>query len=98
MSSPYDNLVPDEPVAPPPTPSAPDTPTPEPESKMKSIFKSKTIWVNLIAGAGTLITMLMNSEIVAQNPEFVAYGTTALAVINLVLRMVTKEPVSVTGK
>ena len=90
MSNPYDDLVPDEPA----TPPAPETPEAESDI-MKSIFKSKTIWVNVIAGAGTLITMLMNSDIVAQNPEWVAYGTTALAVINLVLRMVTKEPVAV---
>lgn len=65
---------------------------------MKSIFQSKTIWVNMFAGLSTIITMVINSDIILQHPEFAAYGTTALAVINLILRLITKEPVSITGR
>jgi hypothetical protein len=86
MSDVYDDLVPK------PEPK----PVPEPEeSPVKSIFKSKTIWANLIGGGVALLTALTNSDLVADNPEYAAYAATAMAVLNLVLRMVTKEPVKV---
>lgn len=82
MSNVYGGLVPE--------------PVPEPEVlDVKSIFKSKTVWANLIGGAVALITALSNSDLVAQNPEVAAYFTTGMAVLNLLLRLVTKEPVKV---
>lgn len=93
MSSPYDDLVPEP---------APET-QPEPTKPLevidvKSIFKSKTIWTNLVAGAVAVVTHLADSDLVADNPELAMYFGTGLAVLNLLLRLVTKEPVSVTGK
>jgi len=87
MSSPYDDLV----------PKSESTPKPE-ETNMKSIFKSKTLWANVIGGVVALVAALTNSDIVANNPEYAGYAATAMAVLNIVLRLVTKEPVSVTGK
>lgn len=69
-----------------------------PEKPMKSIFKSKTIWANGLAAIVSVVTMVMNSDIVAQNPEWAAYGATAIALINILLRFTTTKAVSVSGK
>ena len=83
MSNVYDDLIPEP------------TPKPEVPEVKKSIFKSKTVWANLIGGAVALVTALSNSELVANNPEWAAYFTTGMAVLNLLLRLVTKDPVKV---
>lgn len=87
MNSIYDDLV--------PTPQPRTTPL---ENNMKSIFTSKTIWANLIGGAVAVITHLSNSDLVANNPEVAAYFATGMAVLNLLLRLVTKAPVAILGK
>ena len=50
----------------------------------KSIFKSKTFWANVIAGSANLAGIIP-----------IPYFTEGLAVANIILRMVTKEPVHV---
>ncbi len=96
----YDDLVPKpEPKptpAPEPKPVIKPEPTPE-VTDVKSIFKSKTIWANLVGGAVALLAAIQGSDIVAANPEYAAYAATAMAVLNLFLRLVTDKPVSVTG-
>jgi hypothetical protein len=67
--------------------------TPEKPTVGKRLRNSKTFWANLIAGGGTVLTMLLNSDIVQNNPQYAAYATTALAVVNILLRLTTKEPV-----
>lgn len=57
---------------------------------MKSIFTSKTFWVNLIALAGIIIQGATGSEILV-NLETQA---SVLAFINIILRTITKEPVT----
>lgn len=58
------------------------------------LIKSKTIIVNsLVVIAGTL-TYLSNDQIIAQNPDIVAAMVTAIGVINVALRFVTKIPLS----
>lgn len=88
MSSPYDDLGD---VVPEPKPE----PKPEEKPVAKPITKSKTFWVNLLAGAASVITLLTNSDLLADNPEIAGIGGAVLAVINVVLRFVTKEPVKV---
>ena len=93
MSNVYDNLIPEPRPEPQPEPQKP---TPKPEVlDVKSIFKSKTIWANLIGGAVALLAAVTNSDLVAANPEYAAYAATGMAVLNLLLRLVTKEPVKV---
>ncbi|MHC4370206.1 MAG: hypothetical protein ACYSW8_21550 [Planctomycetota bacterium] len=82
MSSPYDQLV---------EPKPEEAPVKKPARKR--LFRSKTFWVNLFAGAGSVIAAITNSEMLADNPEVAAYGATGLAVVNLILRFMTKEPV-----
>ena len=95
MSSPYDDLKPE--LKPQPRPKMKPIPRLE-EINMKSIFTSKTIWANLIGGAIAIVTAINNSDFVVQNPEVAAYFTTGMAVLNLFLRLVTKNAVSMTGK
>jgi uncharacterized membrane protein YvlD (DUF360 family) len=56
----------------------------------KSIFQSKTFWVNLIsliAVIGTAYGLEIDTETQA------VVATTALAVVNIILRFFTKQPV-----
>jgi hypothetical protein len=56
----------------------------------KRFWQSKTFWVNLIA-AGALIYQGVTGHEVVLSPEQQAI---ILAVVNLVLRAVTKEPIT----
>jgi hypothetical protein len=84
MTSPYDQLV---------QPKSEEMPVVKEKPARKRLFRSKTFWVNLIAGIGSTVAMITNSELLAEKPEIAAYGATALAVVNLILRFMTKEPV-----
>lgn len=55
----------------------------------KPIWQSKTFWANIVALAGTLVgTEVLNAEM---QGEIVAG---IMAVLNVVLRFVTKQPVT----
>lgn len=60
----------------------------KPESESKSLWKSKTFWVNLIAFCAFLIQsktgFLIDENLQAQ----------ALMIVNIVLRTITKEPIA----
>jgi len=56
----------------------------------KSIFTSKTFWLNLLALAGLVIQKLTGNEILVDATT----QATILAFINILLRTITKEPVS----
>jgi hypothetical protein len=58
------------------------------------LLKSKTIIVNTLAVVAGTMTYLSGNEVIAQNPEIVAGLVTALGVVNVILRLVTKIPVS----
>lgn len=82
--NPYDGLVP-KPVEP---------SEPKEDSTMKKFWRSKTFWVNaLTAAAG--VAAYFQTEVVKDNPEVVAGIGAAIGLINVVLRFMTKEPVSV---
>ena len=54
----------------------------------KSIFLSKTLWVNVLAVAAGFLAPKLGVTISAEDQ------VAALGVINLVLRIVTKQPVN----
>lgn len=63
---------------------------------MKSIFKSKTFWINALTIGGTLMTGGFGAvPAIAAHPGVVAG---VLAGVNIVLRAVTTEPVAVLPK
>ena len=55
----------------------------------KKLWESKTFWVNLIAGVGLLIQAVTGKEIVS-----LALQGQILAVVNVALRFITKQPVT----
>lgn len=82
--SPYDDLVPSEPKP------------KENDMNGKSVIKSKTMWVNVFSAVTAIIATLGGSDIIQQNPQVAGYAATALALANVFLRLMTKEPVSIT--
>ena len=54
----------------------------------KSIFTSKTVWANIVAVAATFAAKQFGVEIDASTQVAI------LGVVNLVLRIVTKQPVA----
>ena len=59
----------------------------------KSLFASKTFWVNLISGAVLFLALPELSTVLG--PDAIRYTTLVQAVLNIVLRLVTVEPVSI---
>lgn len=63
----------------------------------KSIWLSKTFWFGLLTTAAGILAVLADNEIIQQHPKLAAGIVTAIGVINMLLRMVTDQPVSVGG-
>lgn len=61
---------------------------------MKSIFASRTLWANVIALLATVAT-LMGADVGMDAETQGALLAGVMAVVNIVLRVVTKEPVKV---
>jgi len=54
----------------------------------KKWWQSKTVWVNIVAGTALIVQAVMGRDVLS--PDIQA---TILAVINIVLRVVTKAPI-----
>ena len=64
---------------------------------MKSIFVSKTFWANIVAIVATVAGMFgLDLGLDAETQAQIVAGV--MAVVNIALRFVTDEPVSLTGK
>ena len=87
MSSPYDDLV-----------GQSDTTTSGEKKMGKGLFQSKTIWVNLLTAAVSIGTYLTDSSLFTDNPQFVAIAGTIIGVANVILRVITKEPITGVSK
>lgn len=61
-----------------------------PDPNSKSIFSSKTFWVNVIAVIGMIVQGATGSTFLIG----VENQATILALVNIVLRTVTKQPVN----
>ena len=60
---------------------------------MKSPFLSKTLWVNLIVVVTAALVGISNCEVIANYPEVIPWVGSAIGVMNIVLRLVTKEAI-----
>jgi hypothetical protein len=85
MTSPYDELV----------PKHIDFVLPK-ESDMngKPLLRSKTFWINLITVVAGILTSVGGSELIQDNPQVVGVMATVIGVVNVLLRLITKEPVT----
>lgn len=98
MTSPYDNLVPGDgetDTSPPVKPTEPQ----QQEQPMngKPIVKSKTFWVNLATAVAGVLATLGGSDLIQENPQVAGIFATVIGVANVLLRLVTKEPVQAGG-
>lgn len=104
MSSVYDGLTNKKPVQPGPIfkptskpgnkPAQPG-PTNTGDTNMgKGILRSKTFWVNALMAAVSVGTYFQNSELLVSNPEVVAGIGTAIGIVNVILRLITKDPIT----
>ena len=98
MGNPYDKFLPDtqpdpEPVELQPEPVIEPVVAPGDEEMGKGLFQSKTFWVNLLMSVVSLGVYVQDTALVADNPQIVAGIGAAIGVINIILRLLTKEPI-----
>lgn len=63
----------------------------------KSIFQSKTLWINTAMIIAYILTALLDADLVKQYPNAVLVIGMLVNVINMGLRSVTTRPVSMSG-
>lgn len=59
----------------------------------KSLFASKTFWVNAIAALVALLSSLSGSELIAGNPQLAQAFVLIVSLLNVYLRWLTDSPV-----
>lgn len=59
----------------------------------KSLSQSRTFWVNAFIVVGAALTGIMGTDVIASNPGLIAVFGSILGIVNIVLRLVTKEPI-----
>lgn len=59
----------------------------------KPVLKSKTVWFNLLTLAGVALSAVADTSIVTDNPLLVGGIAVVSSLVNLGLRLVTKQPV-----
>ena len=93
MSDPYDQLVPggDPPVK----PIKPQLQPQENDMNSKPMIRSKTMWVNIITAVAGVLTALGGSELIQDNPQMAGVAATVIAVVNVFLRFMTTEKVTI---
>ena len=62
---------------------------------MKSIFASKTFWFNALTSVVAIAVFAQDSVLLADYPQTVALIGTGIGMVNVVLRLITKEAVTV---
>ena len=62
---------------------------------MKSLWKSKTFWVNLVTVVAGVIGYLAGHDVIADNTSLVALLVAVQGGVNVVLRLLTWQPVQV---
>jgi hypothetical protein len=70
---------------------APNT-TPTTALASKSLFRSKTFWLNVAALTVAALTGLLDAQLIQDNPQIVSVIMGAIAVLNVLLRTITTKP------
>lgn len=59
----------------------------------KSLWRSKTFWLNVVALAVAALTGVLDADLIQQHPQAVAWITGIIALLNMLLRTVTTKPI-----
>jgi hypothetical protein len=59
----------------------------------KSLAKSRTFWANLAMVVIGILGGVAGTEVIQENPILVGYFTSAMGVVNILLRIITKDPI-----
>lgn len=59
----------------------------------KSIFKSKTVWVNALMLAAGIAGFIAGHDVIADYPQVIAIAGAVQGAVNIVLRLVTTQPI-----
>lgn len=59
----------------------------------KSVWKSKTFWVNMLVLAAGVVGYVGGHDVIQDYPTVVAISGAVVGAINIVLRLVTTQPV-----
>jgi hypothetical protein len=59
----------------------------------KNPAKSKTLWVNVIMIVAGALGGIAGTEVIQQNPQIAGYFVSIMGVVNVILRLMTKEPI-----
>lgn len=63
----------------------------------KSVFTSKTFWLNAITFVVALLTSLMGTDFIQSHPDVVAIFVMVLNMLNIILRFLSDRPVTTFG-
>jgi hypothetical protein len=66
--------------------------------KVKPLIESRTFWVNVATAAVAVIVTLGGTDLIQNNPQVAGFFAAVIPVVNVLLRLITKDPVSVLGK
>jgi len=95
-NDPYSYLVPDDGATDlNPSDTSIDPQPQETPMNGKSIVKSKTFWINLATAVAGVLATLGGSDLVQENPQMAGVFTTVIGVVNVLLRLVTSEKVTI---
>jgi len=59
----------------------------------KTLWQSKTFWVNALTTVATALTAIAGSDFIASYPRVSAGIATAIAIVNIGLRIITDQPI-----
>jgi hypothetical protein len=59
----------------------------------KSLWTSKTFWLNAVTLAASLVAVLSGSDMIKDYPTAIAIVASVQSVFNIILRIVSKVPI-----
>jgi hypothetical protein len=60
----------------------------------KGLLFSKTMWFNVLTALTSIAVFVQDSSFVADHPEAVSAIGIGVGIINVILRLITKEPIT----